>query len=40
MYKNRVENDRNIFKSSALLSCERGNLAENGVGKLKRYMLF
>ena len=40
MYKNRVENDRNIFESSALLSCERGNPAENRVGKFKIYKLF
>ena len=40
MYKNRVENDRIFFEIPALLSCERGNPAENGAGKFKIYMLF
>ena len=35
MYKNKVENDRNIFEIPALLSCERGNSAENGAGKIQ-----
>ena len=35
MYKNRVENYRNYFEIPSLLSCERGNSAENGVGKFK-----
>ena len=38
--KNRVENNRNFFEIPALLSCERGNPAENGAGKFKIYMLF
>ena len=40
MYKNRVKNDRNFFEIPTLLSCERGNPAENGAGKFKIYMLF
>ena len=32
--KNRVENDRKFFE--ILLSCERGNSAEKGVGKIKK----
>ena len=35
MYKNRVENYRHYFEIPSLLSCERGNSAENGVGKFK-----
>ena len=37
MYKNRVENDRIVFEIPALLSCECGNPAENGMGKFKIY---
>ena len=35
MYKNRVENDRNFFETPAVLFCERGNSAENKMGKFK-----
>ena len=37
MYKNRVENDIKQFEIPTLLSCERGNSAENRVGKFKIY---
>ena len=40
MYKDRVENDRKTFEIPALLSCERGNSAENRVGKFKKYVIF
>ena len=40
MYKNRVENDRKMFEIPTLLSCKRGNSAENEAGKFKEYMLF
>ena len=40
MYKNRVGNDRKIFEIPALLSCERGNLAENRPGKFKIYTMY
>ena len=33
IYKNRVEKDRNFCEIPVLLSCERGNSVENGVGK-------
>ena len=36
MHKNWVENDRNFFEIPSLLSCKRGNLAENEVGKFKK----
>ena len=39
MYKNRVKNDRKCFEIPALLSCKRGNLAENGSGKFKIYII-
>ena len=35
MYKNRLENNIKIFEIPALLSCERGNSAENRAGKSK-----
>ena len=38
MYKNRVENNRKFFWNfRTLLSCKRGNSAENGAGKFKIY---
>ena len=41
VYKNRVENNKFFFfEIHALLSCERGNSAENGAGKFKICMLF
>ena len=40
MDKNRVESDRKFFKIPALLSCERGNSAENGMGIFKIYVIF
>ena len=37
MFKNRVENDRNIFEIPAPLFCQRGNSAEYEAGKFKIY---
>ena len=36
IYKDRVENDGNIFEIPALLSCKWGNSAENGVWKIQK----
>ena len=35
-----VENNIIFLEIPVILSCERGNSAENGMGKLKKYMLF
>ena len=40
MYKNRVKNDRKYFEIPTLSSCERGNPAENGAGKIKSYICY
>ena len=40
MYKNRVKNDRFFFEIPALLSCKRGNPAENEAGKLKKNICY
>ena len=37
-YKKRVKNDGFFFEIPTLLSCKRGNPAENRVGKFKIYM--
>ena len=37
MYRNRVGNDKKFFLEipALLVSCDRGNLAENGLGKIQ-----